>query len=92
MAGALLLLPPELGFWRKALVVTMSVGLGFQVAQAWMLSRQGGRISLPQWLECVPFLLGMGAALLLPAFSGWLLVAAAVLWRLGLVLRGQNQK
>lgn len=70
--------PEGLALWRRIMVLILSVALGFHMAAALQVR---GVAAARTWLECVAFLLVMGAALHLPSAFGWLLLLIGWFWR-----------
>lgn len=77
-AGTWWLWPEGLALWRRIMVLSLSVALGFHLAAALKVR---GVAAARTWLECVAFLLVMGAALHLPSAFGWLLLLIGWFWR-----------
>jgi hypothetical protein len=80
-ASTWLLWPAGSEFWRKAITVILSVSLGFQIATAIGMARQGRVAAVKAWLECGAFPVVMAAFLYLPSVQGWLLLISGWFWR-----------
>ena len=77
LATVLVLMPTDTDWWRKALIIIMSVTAGYHLATAINTSP----IKLSLWLECLAFPMVMMGVLMLPTGMGWLLLLTGIFWR-----------
>ncbi|MES2596739.1 MAG: hypothetical protein V4662_15460 [Verrucomicrobiota bacterium] len=81
LVAVMFLLPEGTELWRKVFAGIFSVTLGFQLGRA-LQGNDSGPARIKLWLEALAFPMLILAFLRLPEWSGWLMLAMAVIWRL----------
>jgi hypothetical protein len=79
-AVVLLLLPEGTERWRRVVAVILAIGLGYQLATAFLYSASSKALRTKAWLEALAFPVLIAASQLIPETNGWILAAAGILW------------
>jgi len=77
LATVIFLIPANTDWWRKSLIIIMSVTAGYHLATAIITSP----IKLSLWLECLAFPMVMMGVMMVPSSMGWLLLLTGIFWR-----------
>jgi hypothetical protein len=89
LTATLILMPAQAAWWQKALAAIFSVSFGFRIGTFLVFSHTPGINRFALFLLSITFIfLGVGV-LLLPSYTGVILILAGLTWRfiVGFVMR-----